>query len=395
MENRPRLLRITTVPISLKILLTGQLSFFKSHGFDVLAVSADGPEVKDIVAEGIPHHAVPMTRKITPFHDLVSLFALIRLISKFRPHIVHTHTPKAGLLGMMAAWFCRVPVRLHTVAGLPLMEETGVIRGLLMLTERITYKCATTVYPNSKGLAEFIARTFPGVPLKIIGNGSSNGIDTIYFKRTEMLENEAQRIREKYGISPDDIVFSFVGRVVKDKGITELTNAFKDLQMPASKKCFLLIVGPFEDDLDPLPNDVRNFLTQEPRVVVAGFQSDVRPWLMASDVFVFPSYREGFPNVVMQAACLEIPSIVSDINGCNEIIDHGKTGVVVPAKDTKALYEAMTTLASDPQARERYAQTSREFVVTNFDRQFLWGQLLKEYERVLNKENALPLEPRA
>lgn len=400
METRPRLLRITTVPISLKLLLRGQFSFFQQHGFEVLTASADGTEVKDMVADGIAHQVIPMTRAITPFRDAVSLYKLIRLIQSFKPDIVHTHTPKAGLLGMMAAWFCRVPVRMHTVAGLPWMEASGVRRTVLKITERITYACATNVYPNSKGLFDFIMHEFQisdfrfspfdiqnpkseirNLKFEIIGKGSSNGIDSTFFSRTPELEMRARDIRKQYHIPADAFVFCFVGRVVKDKGIVELVEAFT--RMNHASNVWLLVVGPLERELDPLPDNILHVIHQDPHIVEAGFQQDVRPWMMASDAFVFPSYREGFPNVVMQAACLEVPCIVSDINGCNEIIQNNESGLIVPAKQVSALQEAMERLKDNDAQRNSFKHAARAFVTTHFDQQYVWHELLKEYRRLM------------
>jgi lipopolysaccharide/colanic/teichoic acid biosynthesis glycosyltransferase len=384
--NRPRLLRITTVPISLKLLLGGQLAHFSKLDFNVLAVSSGGREIDDGRIDGVPHYVVPMTRRVTPLQDLVSLFRLIKIIRKFKPDIVHTHTPKAGLLGMMAAWMCGIPVRMHTVAGLPLMEKTGLFRKLLVLIERLTYFCATDVYPNSSGLMSFIEREiFRGPKLKIIGHGSSNGIDVSYFSRQETILNDALNIRRKYGIGESDLVFSFVGRVVRDKGISELTGAYRRCRssLGNERRLFLLIVGPLEQELDPLDPEQLQFLRNDPQVVLAGYQSDVRPWIIASDVFIFPSYREGFPNVVMQACCLEVPSIVSDINGCNEIIDHGSTGLIVKPKDEEVLFNAMRRMVTDESLRRRFAISARKKVVSDFDQRFVWKQIENEYNRLL------------
>jgi glycosyltransferase involved in cell wall biosynthesis len=390
MRSNPRLIRITTVPISLKYLLSGQLTFFQQNGFEILAVSADGPEVTDIERE-VHHRVIPMTRKMTPFQDLYCLWMLIRTIQKFKPDIVHSHTPKAGLLGMLAAWMCRVPVRMHTVAGLPLMEARGVARKILELTERVTYACATRVYPNSFALMEYMNSRFKIQNSKfnsdfrlkskfnVIGKGSSNGIDISLFNRSEMLEQQSKLIRQKYNVAESEVVFSFVGRLVKDKGLVELVNAFQQVTIPSR----LLLIGSFEEHLDPLPKEIMTFLKHDPRVVLAGFQHDVRPWMMSSDVFVFPSYREGFPNVVMQAACLEVASIVSDINGCNELIVHGKTGLIVPAKDTEKLLAAMQVMVSNKERAKSMAKASREFVIANFDRAYVWAELLKEYKDLM------------
>ncbi len=403
MHDKPRLLRITTASISLKLLLKGQFTFFQQQGFEVLTVSAEGPEVKELMSEGVQHQIVPMTRMITPIQDAICLWQLIRVIRTFKPHIVHTHTPKAGLLGMMAAWVCRVPVRLHTVAGLPLMEATGLKRAVLKWTERITYASAHQVYPNSRGLLEFMVKEFhlansrvqgnkgtlpnnessamEKIKYKIIGKGSSNGIDIRHFSPTPELLEAAKRIRKQYQVPDDAVVFSFVGRVVKDKGIVELVEAFRKLV--ASAEARLILVGPYEQELDPLPHDVIHYIQNDPQVIAAGFQRDVRPWLLASEVFVFPSYREGFPNVVMQATCLQLPSIVSDINGCNEIIEDQVSGLIVPSKNAKALYDAMQLMTQHKPLRTSYAIKAQEFVRTNFDQQFVWHELLKEYKSLI------------
>ncbi len=399
MTASPRIIRITTAPVSLKVLLKGQLNFFQKQNFEVLAVSADGKEVSDILSQQIAHRVIPMTRSITPFQDLYCLIQLIRLMRSFKPHIVHTHTPKAGLLGMMAAYLCRVPIRMHTIAGLPLMEATGMKRRILKLTERITFFCAHRLYPNSFGLLDFIHQEFKLLPepekslsnsshartkFKVIGNGSSNGIDTNYFSRTAKLEEEAQQLRLKWEVPNKSIVFGFVGRMVRDKGMVELVDAFRKIADTIDAR--LLLVGDFEHELDPLPQSTLDFIKNDPRVILPGFQQDVRPWLMMMDVFTFPSYREGFPNAVMQACSLEVPCIVSNINGCNEIIRNQINGLIVPSKSTEELMNAMKWLATHAEVRDTFAKKSREHLVANFDQHYLWNQLLEEYRSLLKSK---------
>jgi glycosyltransferase involved in cell wall biosynthesis len=379
--QKQKLLRITTVPISLKYLLKGQLLFMQQQGFEVLAVSGEGDEVEDVIKqEQVRHLVVSMTRTISPIKDFISLINLLRVILAFRPSIVHTHTPKAGLLGMVAGFICRVPHRMHTVAGLPLMEAKGLRRKILVCTEWLTYRCASKVYPNSVGLKNFIQKNIkvPNRKIKIIGKGSSNGIDTQYFSRTKQIEFQSHIIRQRYDISDRNITFCFVGRVVKDKGIEELLVAFDRIckHFPAK----LLLVGHFEDHLDPITTKSKELLKSNSNILHVGFQNDVRPYLVASDVFVFPSYREGFPNVVMQACCLEVPCIVSDINGCNEIIEHERTGLIVKPKDSDDLYKAMSVMAKDREKRKEFANLSKEFVQANFDQQYFWNELLMEYQ---------------
>lgn len=370
------------MPISLATLLKGQHEFFLRNNFEVLTASADGPEVKQILQAGVGHQVIPMTRQITPWRDLQALFQLIRLIKEFKPNIVHTHTPKAGLLGMLAAFICKVPVRMHTIAGLPWMEAKGVKKKLLKITERVTYSCSTGVYPNSFQLRDFLKHElkFKADKMRVIGHGSSNGIDVRHFSREAITEQKL--IREKLDIAADDFVFCFIGRLVRDKGISELVDAFQRL---AHTNAWLLLVGHQEPDLDPLPAATLSAIKNNRRIIEAGFQADVRPWLTASDVFVFPSYREGFPNVVMQAACMELPCIVSNINGCTEIIQHGQSGLIVPVKDVHALRYAMEQMAIDKSSASQMGKIGRAYVAAHFDQQVVWNELLNEYKRNLDK----------
>lgn len=370
----------------MSFLLRGQLTFFQAQGFEVFAISSDGPERNQFEREGITHFVVPMTRKVSILQDIKCVVQLIRLIRRYRPDIVHTHTPKAGFVGMIAAWICRVPGRLHTVAGLPLMESRGLARLVFAMAERITAACATMVYPNSIGLMNYI-RSNVGIPtekLRVIGKGSSNGIDLSVFRITPELKHQAREIRNRYQIHQDEIVFIFIGRLVRSKGLHELVAAFRKVCDRNSKRSFrLLCLGYFEPDLDPLDEATLLFLKNDRRVILAGFQNDVRPWLLASDILVFPSYREGFPNVVMQACCMEVACVVSDINGCNEIIQHNESGLVVKPRDVEALSFAMETLANRRDLRRVFASCARVHVEKNFDQRSVWRGILAEYRSTL------------
>lgn len=384
--KKPRLLRITTVPMSLHLLLKGQLRFIMENGFEVETASADGPEVAEVRLEGAGHRMVPFTRKITPFRDLWCLWKLARIIREFQPDIVHTHTPKAGLIGMLAAFICRVPVRLHTVAGLPFMETSGLKKPLLVLMERITHACAHRIYINSFGLLAFMKELFPTASAKfrVLANGSSNGIDVNYYSVTPAIREAAEEIRTTSGIHKQEVVFCFVGRLVKQKGVNELVAAFEALQKDTNS--WLLLVGDFEDQLDPLDPETMSRIHSNKNIIHPGFQKDIRPWMVASDIFVFPTYREGFPNVLLQAGCLGVPSIASDINGCNEIIESGSSGILIPAKSTRHLLEAMRTLAVDPENRMKLASEARRHIVTRYPRQLIWEATLAEYRSFLTVE---------
>ena len=384
-----KLIRITTVPISFKVLLKGQLRFMASNGFDVKGVSSEGEELKEVREnEGIVMEAINMSRKITPFQDLKSLWEMWNFLRKEKPQIVHTHTPKAGIIGMLAARLAGVPHRLHTVAGLPLMEATGTKRKILNFVEKLTYSSATRVYPNSKGLYDFILQNnfTQSNKLKIIANGSSNGIDTTFFSPDQVTELERVTLREKLNIQPDDFVFVFVGRIVSDKGINELIKAFSQLQAvennePAGIK--LLLVGGLENDLDPLNPETLAEINQNKDIISVGFQQDVRSFFAIADALIFPSYREGFPNVVMQAGAMGLPSIVSDINGCNEIIIEGENGLIIPSKNVEKLKEKMLTLAKDKNLYTKLKGNSRRMIENRYEQSVVWNALLEEYEGLL------------
>lgn len=385
--QQAKIIRITTVPLSLKTLLKGQMKFMSQNGFEVVAISSNAQEMEEVAkAENIRVANVEMTRKITPIQDLKALFQLIKIFRKERPDIVHTHTPKAGLLGMLAAKITGVPHRLHTVAGLPLIVATGIKRKVLNFTERLTYTCAHQVYPNSFGLQKIIEENkfCPTKKLKVIGNGSSNGIDTDHFSREQVSAEELNRLSKDLSIQKDDIVFIFVGRVVQDKGINELIAAFKNIH-EAHSNTKLIIVGPFESDLNPILPETMEAINQHQAIKWVGFQKDVRPYLALAHCLAFPSYREGFPNVVMQAGAMGLFSIVTDINGCNEIIEDGKNGIIIPVKNTGKLEDAMHNFILNKNKQLILSQLAREVIVNRYEQQYIWQKILNEYQTLLHQ----------
>jgi glycosyltransferase involved in cell wall biosynthesis len=374
-----KLIRITTVPESLQILLQGQLHFMSQY-YDVIAISSDGPCFDDMLKEqGVRGVKISMTRKITPLADLKALFALIKLFRKEKPFIVHSHTPKAGILAMLASWITKVPHRIHTVAGMPLLVAHGWKRKVLICVERLTYACATNVYPNSSAMKDLIVKMnlAKSDKLKVIGNGSSNGIDTSYFNPNSIPKTKSE-IRKDLSLNDNDFVFVFIGRIVGDKGINELVRAFKKL-IDECNNCKLLLVGSMEKDLDPINKRTEAYINESNNIIYFGSQKDVRPYLIAADAFVFPSYREGFPNVIMQAGAMGIPSIVTDINGCNEIVIPDINGVIIPTHDVLALYESMKRFLLNPECVESMGKNCRELITSRYERGSLWESLLKEY----------------
>ncbi|WP_456377031.1 glycosyltransferase family 4 protein [Lutibacter sp.] len=406
MNTKPTLIRITTVPMSLDKLLEGQLSFMKAN-YEVVGISSGGETLKRVaLKEGIRVLPIEMSRKITPFKDLQAVYKLYQLFKKEQPFIVHTHTPKAGIVGMLAAKLACVPIRLHTVAGLPLLEVTGFKRKILNTVEKLTYGCATKVYPNSKGLKEIILKEHftKATKLKVIANGSSNGIDTTYFNPALFSEDKKQALRAKLDIKKNDFVFVFVGRLVGDKGINELVSAFKKFQI-TSNNCYpeqacterirsiegnhsllithhlkLILVGPLETDLDPLHSSTLHEIKNNPHIIPIGYQQDVRPYFAISNCLVFPSYREGFPNVVLQAGAMKLPSIVTNINGCNEIIEEDKNGWVIPVKDERAILKAMQHCLVDEVKFNKAKTNARQLIVDRYEQKMVWEAILEEYK---------------
>ncbi len=381
--SKPKLIRITTVPSSLKILLRGQHRFMSSH-FEVIGISSSGKELDDVaIEEGIRIIPLQMTRTISPIGDLRSVWRLYKIIRREKPAIVHTHTPKAGIVGMMAAKLAGVKIRIHTVAGMPLMEISGMKRKLLNFVEKLTYRFATRVYPNSKGLYDFILKEkfTRSNKLNIIANGSSNGIDIAHFDPAQISQEQRNLLKQELGIQPNDYVFIFVGRLVGDKGINEMIAAFKEISAE-NQQAKLLILGDFEHALDPLRSSTISEIENNSQILAVGFQEDVRPYFAISDILVFPSYREGFPNVVMQAGAMGLPAIVSNINGCNEIIKEGENGWIIPAKNEEQLKLAMLNALKNAHS-EMNPDLCRKLISDRYEQSVIWKSLLKEYQNLL------------
>ncbi len=376
-----KLIRITTVPLSLDKLLDKQMAFMKDY-YKVIAVSSNESFLKKIgEKDGVDTYCVEMTRKITPFQDVKAIWKLYYFLKREKPLFVHTHTPKAGMVGMVAALLAKVPNRLHTVAGLPLMETKGLKRKVLSLVEKMTYKCSTIIYSNSKGLRDIIIKEklCPEKKIRIIGNGSSNGINTSYFDPLNISNNERADLKEALNIYSDDFVYIFVGRLVTDKGINELISAFDNVSR-RNIKVKLLLVGNREPELDPLKKETLELISKNSNIIEVGYQSDVRPYFAISDVLVFPSYREGFPNVVMQAGAMGLASIVTDINGCNEIIINDTNGVIIPPKNSLELQRTMELYLNNNGLLAEHRANSRKMIVSRYQQEVIWRTLLSEYK---------------
>jgi glycosyltransferase involved in cell wall biosynthesis len=351
--------------------------------FDVLAVSSPGEALNETgTEEGVSTYPIRLTRKITPFQDLKSLIQMIVLLIRERPDIVHSHTPKAGLIAMVAAWITRVPHRIHTVAGMPLVVTTGIKRQLLMAMERLTCRCATTVIPNSRGLRNYLLEQSLTDPETLIffNPGSSNGIDLTFFARTPEVQSKGDDLRQALSITTG-IVFLFAGRIVRDKGIEEMAAAFNRLYTETQSVSWI-IAGDFDTGLNQISSETRSLLESHPAIHLLGFSKDIRTPMAACDVVVLPSYREGLPQVLLQACAMDRPCITTDIMGCNEVIQPERNGLIVPAQNADLLYGAMKRMWSEPELVAQLKSDARHAIL-NYDQPKIWAQIRDLYHRLL------------
>lgn len=375
MRNKKKILRAVTSAQSLAFCRDVMVKM-RAMGYDMVAVTSPGPELDSLRHDdGFHCVAVPMHRRISPVADLVSLVRLVIVMAKERPWVVHSMTPKAGLLCMIAAWLTGVPVRVHTFTGLVWPTATGLKRRLLMMTDRITCACATHVIPEGKGVMHDLQHGgITSKPMRVLGHGNVKGVDIERFDPSRLGAQAASGV----------FTFLFVGRIVGEKGINELVEAFARLheEQPATR---LVLVGNYETELDPLSQGTRRIIDAMDAIETPGPKrgDDLVSAYAEADSFVMPSYREGFPNVVLEAGAMGLPSVVTDINGSREIVENGKNGLVVPPRDAAALYDAMKLMATDNEARQRMAREARPMIVSRFERGYVQRCQIEFYKDVM------------
>lgn len=379
------IVRTSTVPMSLRILLKGQLSYLNKY-FEVVGISSQGLELAEIEKqEGIKTYPIKMERKISPVSDIASIIKMIILLKKLKPYIIHSITPKAGLLSMIAGYFAGIPIRMHTFTGLIFPSRKGFMHLLLKNMDRLTCAFATHIIPEGEGVKhDLISYSVTRKPLKVIGNGNVNGINIEYFSNEAINEEILIQTRMTWQITPDNFVYIFAGRLVKDKGINELVAAFNNINKQYSHTK-LLLVGDYEHRLDPLYSQTLDLIKNHLNIIHVGFQSDIRSFLAVSNVLVFPSYREGFPNVPMQAGAMGLPCIVTDINGCNEIIKHNVNGIIIPPKKVPVIENAMLELLVDNEKYKYLAKNARPLIIERYEEQTVWQLIKEEYDAQLKK----------
>ena len=382
--QRYKLVHIITEPRSLRF-LKGQHAYMRTRGFDIEYISSPGDLLyKYGNQEGVPVHDVRMFRRIRILPDILAVFQLIRKLNKIKPVIVHSHTPKAGLLGMISAFITRIPVRIYHMRGLVSCTAKGGKRLLLRWAEKITCRLAHRVICNSHSLRKFAISEGICIESKIItlAKGSGQGVNASDLFNPDTTNKVARsRIRDSHSIPDEAMVIGFVGRLVIEKGIRELVKAWKILR-EESPDLYLLLTGPFEE-LDPLPEALRNSLLDDPRIVLLGLKFDMPPVYALIDILVLPSYREGFSNVLLEAAAMQLPVVASDVPGCKDAVEHNVTGMLVPAQDAKALADALREYIKNPYLRKNHGEAGRSRVLHDFRPESIWSALYHEYKALL------------
>jgi glycosyltransferase involved in cell wall biosynthesis len=377
----PKLVHITTVPESLGF-VAGQIDWLKTRGWEVHAISSPGDLLDRFGAQhDIPVYGVPMARAITPFADMRSIGEVSRLLTRLAPDIVHSHTPKGGMIGMMAARAAHVPHKVYQMRGLLTLTASGKRKALLAAAETMTCGLADVVICQSRSLRKIAVDEglVESARATVLLSGS-NGVDSERFDATKF---DRDALRESHGIPQDAVVAGFVGRLVGDKGIVELAEAWSRVsnRLP---NAHLLVVGPFEER-DPVPAKTRRQLENDPRVHMVGFTHDTAPFYAMMDVLMLPSYREGFPNVPLEAAAMGLPVIATDVIGCIDAVQHGVTGTLVPPRDTQLLEFALEDYLSDPELRRRHGDAGRARILRDFAPENIWEAGLQLYQSLLHQ----------
>lgn len=383
----PKLIRITTAPLSLKYLLSNQMRYMKENGFDVIMVSSEGKEWPDLLAnEKCEHRIVHMTRKITPFQDLKSLWQLYRLFRKEKPDIVHSHTPKGGLLGMLAAKMAGVKIRIHTIAGLRFMTATGMTKRVLIFMEKLTAKSAQYVWPNSYSLLGYIRqhKLVSEKKLLVIGHGSSNGVDLNRYSSASLLPEKIEAIKQLLNYDDSLCYLLNMGRIVKDKGVDEVFKAFTIVHA-GNPSLRLIVLGAFEDELDPISDEARKILKTHPAIIHIDWSDEVEYFMHLSHLLIHASYREGFPNTLLQTGAMNCPIICSAIEGSVDIVTHEETGLLFQPRNADDLLEKLQYALAHADQMKLYAVKLRSKIEKYFSQSYLHKRLKEKYLEILNK----------
>ncbi|MGA3011966.1 MAG: glycosyltransferase family 4 protein [Terracidiphilus sp.] len=362
------------------LVLGDRLRTLREAGFRVTLVSSPGELLARTAAqEGVESVAIPMRREIAPVADFVSLFRLWRLLYRLKPEMTEFSTPKAGLLGAIAGMLCGVPARIYFLRGLKLETSSGVKRRILLLAEKLAAACSHVVLCNSDSLRNQALAL--GVAserkLRLLGGGSSNGVDVGRFHPGPGV------LRKRLGLPSDVPVVGFVGRLTRDKGLPELIEAFETI-LDAKPDAHLLLVGWFDAAEDALGADLRSGIEEHPRIHLTGFVADTAPYYRVMDVMVLPTWREGFPNVVLEAAATGIPVVTTFATGSRDAVVPEVTGLLIPPGYPVAISEAVLQLLHDPERRFRMGRAARAWVLDHYVNGRVLGRTVRYYQSLLD-----------
>lgn len=364
------------------LVLSGRLRTLREAGFRVTLISSPGALLdRTAEQEGVESVPISMRREIAPIEDLVSLLRLCWLLYRLKPNITEFSTPKAGLLGSIAAMLCGVPARVYFLRGLKLETCTGLKRRILLAAERVAAACSHSVLCNSDSLRNqaLALRVAPDRKLRVLGSGSSNGVDV------ERFSPGPDKLRRRLGFPAGSHVVGFVGRLTRDKGLPELVEAF-DAILAARPDTHLLLVGWFDVSEDALSHDLRSRIQNHPRIHSTGYVADTAPYYRAMDVMVLPTWREGFPNVVLEAAATGIPVVTTLSTGSRDAVVPEVTGLLIPPGYPMAIRESVLQLLGNPQRRRRMGKAARAWVLDRYVNVNVLGRTVGYYKGLLNRK---------
>jgi glycosyltransferase involved in cell wall biosynthesis len=386
----PKLLRLSTDPLTFKLQLSGQSKFLKEQGWEVLLVSADGRMIPQLVAaEGVAHAVIPFVKESSVIDDFICFWELVQLFKREKPDVVHSHGAKAGFLGMLASSFVGIPHRVHTLSEMPKQAYEGTKEMSLTFREKWTFSKASEVWVNSLGLLNLFTSNelVPAAKLKLLAKGSSNGVDLSRFNRNTLQENHLVAATMRMMPGENDYVILAVGNLSKKKGVEELVTAFLSSKIVSKSK--LVFLGSLDQDNDPISQETLQSLREHPRIVQIDWTNHVAHHLALADVLVHASHQEGFSNVLLEAAALQVPIICSDCLGNASLITQKKTGLIFPVGEVSVLKEALEFAFVKRELMADFADCLHAEVEEHFDQKIVHQALLANYQRLLQEQPVL------
>lgn len=370
---------ISTIPATIKAFFGAQLEYLHENSFDISVITSSGLSSQDFnkdLPEDIILYTIAMGRTIEPLKDVKALKDIYKIIRENHFDIVQYVTPKAALLGSIASWLAGVPVRLYLMWGLYYITQKGFKKFLFKTIEKIICRLSTTIAPDSKGNCKLAVDEglCKAEKVAVVGHGSANGVDIEIFNPDRLIE-EREKNRTELGFSDEDIVFGCIAAIVGDKGINELIEAFK-IVSAGHPKAYLLYIGQTTEK-DPVNDSTVKALDNHNKIIHLGWQTEPQKYLAAMDIFVLPTYREGFGVVNIEASAMELPVISTDVPGPQESIVNGETGILVPARQVEPLVQAMVTLLEKPLYAKQLGKAGRKRVIEYYEQKKLWQAILE------------------